>query len=746
MKRSTGKILGFMSKTALFVMTFAFGQIMADSRLTRDIILDIDYTLTACCDATQNNFIGTFTALSALEALVGSGCSPVLITQASVGTTGLVITQSGVYQLTQSIVFSPAAPASAITIAAPDVLLNLECFSIEQGNGQTDVRGVEILSTFSNITIVNGSIGGMTSDGIRVGDGTSNITISDMQLLVNGSHGIFLNGTSLDPVVNVQISGLELLANGTGITSNFVQQAVINECSFFNQTSAGIELISSYSHVVKYCLIADTSSAGDVRGISAVEGGNNSFQYNIIDNTSTSATSSLNTALGILIGSTENNDVIMNNEVTNSNAEGDARPANIAMAYTFTALSASNLPTVAGPTAANSTVNEVDWTPDGRYLATASGNSNVGTVAVYEYDGTSLMFVATTNIVNANTLSWSPDGSFVAVGDSAPTAGLGVYAFNGVAFSARATVSLGGGRNANSVDWSSDGRFIAVGLATVAQVAVYEFSANANTLTLVASVTPGVAVATVNWSPDGNYLAVGTTTSVIVYSFNGIALTSVATFVHGAQVNEVEWSPDGRFIAMGGAAGTGGFDTRVLNFTGAALTSVADYTHGATVQSTRWSQDGQYVLLGGAVSGGIAVRALQFLGTGLVQVASFANSTQVNTVKWAPTGAVVAFGSAPVAVTGISVRVLTGLQFGSGSIIRNNIVTLAQGAPLAAGLPGVSTGRGLIGSSAANLIIQNTALSNDINYIFVTDVYRQYVANTASQVPSLIANLSFPPF
>jgi len=753
MKHSSGYFFGYAFKIMVCMALIVASNQCMDNRMTRDIIIDIDYTLTACCNQTEQNFIGTFTALSALSAFVGTGCSPVLISQANVGTTGYIITTSGTYQLSQNILFSPSGAANAITINASNVLLDLQCYSIEQGNLQAGVNGVDIAATFSNITIVNGSIVGMTGDGIQVTSGinpllpNANITISDVQLIGNAQHGIFFNGSSLSPIVNISCNGLELILNGTGISSNFVNQGIIQNSSLLNHTEAGIELLNSYSHVIKYCTVADTQSSNSARGITMRLGGNNAVLNCLVDNTSTIATSSVNSAVGILIGSTENNDLILNNQISNSNSAGNARAYGLQMNYTFTALSSSTLPTIADGLTAVSTVTSIDWTPDGRYLATASGNGGVGTVAVYEYDGTSLMFVATTNQVNPMGLSWSPDGSFLAVGDAAATPVLTVYSFNGVSFGAGVlgTPALAAGNNVNKIDWSSDGRFIAAGLTTANQASVYEYSAGSNTLTLVASAAPGVAVNGVSWSPDVNYLAVGTTTQVIVYSFDGITLTSVAAFAHGAAVNSVHWSPDGRYVVMGGANGTGAVDTRVLNFTGAALVQVANFSHGATVQSVRWSQDGQYVLLGGATSGGIEVRGLQFQLTALAQVATFANTTQVDSVRWNPTGAVVAIGSVPVAVSGISVRVLTGLQFGFGSTIRNNLVTLNQGAPLTAGLPGVSRGIGLLASSAANLIIQNTAFANDLNYAFVTDVFRQYVSNTASSVPSLIANLSFPP-
>lgn len=746
MKQTMGRHLWIFAKTALLSMLFITIRADSDPRTTRQILIDSDTTLTTCCANTENNFIGTFTSLALISGS-GGACSPTLISQANVGTTGFVINQPGVYQLSQSIVFSPAAAASAITINTHDVQLNLLCYSIEQGNSQAGVNGASISTTFSNVIIMNGSIGAFTGDAIHAAAGTSNIAISNMKLLANAGHGVNFNGSNGSPINNIQISTVEFLANGTGVTSQFVQLGAIDNCSFFNQAAAGIELINSYSHSVKSCIIADTVGTADVRGISAVGGGNNLFQGNLIDNTSTTATSSSNAAIGILIGSTENNDIINNNAVTNSLGANGARAFDIAMAYTFTALSSSNLPTIADGTTAVSTVNSIAWSSNGRFLATGSGNTTGGSIGVSEFTGLSLMLIATTAQTDATSVSWSPDASFLAVGNGGTTPAVTVYAFNNaVSLTPAASTTFASGNNVNSIDWSSDGRFIAAGLTTANQVSILQFTAIADTITTVTVFAPtGVSVTSVSWSPDVLFLAVGNTTQVIVYSFNGIALTQVAAFTHGAVVNSVQWSPDGRYIVMGGVP-NGGVDTRVLNFTGSALNQVASFSHGASVQSVQWSQDEQYVLLGGATSGGFEVQALQFLGNALSLVASFANGTQVNSVAWAPTGAVVAIGGVPNATTGVSVRILTGLQFGSGTIIRNNLITFAQGAALAAGAPGVSNGKGMLASSAANLIIQNLAYHSDINYTFVTDVFKQYVANTtASTAPSLIANLSFPP-
>ena len=181
----------------------------------------------------------------------------------------------------------------------------------------------------------------------------------------------------------------------------------------------------------------------------------------------------------------------------------------------------------------------------------------------------------------------------------------------------------------------------------------------------------------------------------------------------------------------------------MLAFDGTSLASVATFAHGATINSVNWSPDGRFLAIGGFIAGGIEVQVLAFDGTSLTSVATFAHGAEVRSVNWSPNGTVLGIGGDPSG--GVDVRVLSGLQFPQNCIIMENNVWGVRGPALEAGLPGVSNGRGISASSGANLIIKNTAFNNDINYIFVTDVYRQFLVNVASTVPSLIDNLSFPP-
>lgn len=734
--------------TICMILSMVQLQAISDPSDTRQIIIDIDTDFTACCTTLQNDLSAVFTIVPAIENLISNlGCSPTLITQAMVGSTGFVITQSGVYQLASSIVFSPVGAASAITINADNVLLDLACFTISQGNGTTGVNAISI-GAHNDIMIRNGSLGGVTQNGISIAAGSSNISLLDTQIKLCNSHGIFFNGTTVNPINTVMLLNLELLTNGTGVTLQSTNQGTISGCFILESTNAGIELINSFSNKVTECTVADTESITSAAGISAITGGNNYFLNCIIDNTSTSATSSTQSAAGIILGATENNDIIMNNQISNVFTTPNASPFGINMQYTFSVLTNSGLPEIDDGTGATAIVNTLDWTPsNGRFLATGSGTNVGGLISVFEYTGKALVFITSVS-QGTGAVTWSPDGSFLSTSNLFTAAGaVQLFSFDGLSLTSAISPTLAIGSLVNSLDWAANGRFIIIGSVGAPQVRIAEFNRGQATLAVItsASVTVGTSVVSVNWAPNGNFYAIATSSQVQVYNFSaGLTSTLMATFANGVTVSSVSWSPDGRYVAMGGATGAGG-EVRVLNFTGSSLVLVASFTHGANVSSVNWSPDGNYVVMGGASSGGVDTRVLQFTGNSLIPIAAFSNGATVNAIQWSPLGNVIALCSAPIGPNNTVGRILSGLQFPSGTIIRNNYVTLTNGPALAAGVPGVSTGRGLVASSGSNLILQNTAFSNDINYIFADNVFSKYVQSTRSSSPTLIANLSFPP-
>ncbi|MGE0206560.1 MAG: WD40 repeat domain-containing protein, partial [Candidatus Babeliales bacterium] len=135
-------------------------------------------------------------------------------------------------------------------------------------------------------------------------------------------------------------------------------------------------------------------------------------------------------------------------------------------------------------------------------------------IVVYSFNGVALSFVTSVSpgLGTINSVNWSPDGQYLAAGTSGGT--ILVYSFNGVALSFVTSVAPGLG-SITSINWLPDGQYLAAGTGG-GTILVYSF--NGVALSLFISIVPGLgAISSVNWSPDGQYLAVGTTSAILVY-------------------------------------------------------------------------------------------------------------------------------------------------------------------------------------------------------------------------------------
>ena len=499
-------------------------QAVFDPRTTRQIVIDIDTTLTTCAADVNQNFIGTFTTINSLEtALQAGACSTRFISQADVGLTGFTITTSGAYKLSQNIVFSPVSSAAAITIAADNVTLDLQCFSITQGNATANVDGISVASNLFNITIENGKIQNFTRDGIRVASGSTTIFYRNTTIQ-NCLYGIFCLGTLASPIVDLQAEGLDLLSNSTAISLTFVSRAVVFNSSFFGNAHAGVELINSFSNSIDSCLLENTGAAtGSAFGVSLLNGSNNRVQNCTIDGVSTSDTFSANSAVGILIGATENDDVITNNQISNISTTSSAQPFGIEMQYSYTALYQ-----ITQQLAVNSPFNTVesDWSPNGRYLAVPTGTS--GVFALFQYSKNTLKYIQAITLSVSDSAAWSPDGSYLAVAATPSGRGITVFKMNeGIATEVTQLTFV---QELDSISWSADGKYLATGSVTNTSI-ISIVSFDGTSLTPITSVQlGGIPIVYVQWSPTGPYLVATNLFSGFIYKFVNNTLQQVASF------------------------------------------------------------------------------------------------------------------------------------------------------------------------------------------------------------------------
>jgi WD40 repeat protein len=219
----------------------------------------------------------------------------------------------------------------------------------------------------------------------------------------------------------------------------------------------------------------------------------------------------------------------------------------------------------------------VEWSPDGRYLASVSGDH---TIRMWDTETWQLLWVRRSSS-EVTSLTWSPDSEYVAYPDS-----------NHI-FVSRArsggpvTVLMGHTGRVLSLAWSPDGRYIAsssVGRA----IRIWEMPAGNLKRTLEGHTK---TVGSVAWSPDGRYLASasadgtvriwGTSTGQLLQTLTG----------HNDWVSSVAWSPDGRFLASGGSS--------VIVWEAASWQRAWDTAFSYYNEpKVAWSPDGRYLASG----------------------------------------------------------------------------------------------------------------------------------------------------
>jgi eukaryotic-like serine/threonine-protein kinase len=285
-------------------------------------------------------------------------------------------------------------------------------------------------------------------------------------------------------------------------------------------------------------------------------------------------------------------------------------------------------------------VNAVAWSPDGKFIASASDDTFV---QIFESATGTRRIIYKGHTEEVAAVAWSPDGQFIASAGQDQT----VQIWNAASGGTPLFTYKGHTDRVNSVSWSSDGHLLASG-SDDKSVQVWQASSGDRTFTFLGH-TAGILC--VGWQPNGSSVASSSWDST---------LRDWATIQHGDHFNAgdqifkygghgnnevyaLAWSPDSNFIVSAGADQT----VQISNGDDGtprppSFTDHQRKDHVNRVFAVSWSPDGTSIASGDE-DGNVYVwrtagRETFFKYSGHKGV--------VNAVAWSPDGNLIASASA----------------------------------------------------------------------------------------------------